>query len=42
MSTYLFFRSERANENYTTDFILKLLTEEAKDLFATRATVLGE
>ncbi|VVC25288.1 ATP-dependent 6-phosphofructokinase,ATP-dependent 6-phosphofructokinase, eukaryotic- [Cinara cedri] len=37
----LVLRSEKANENYTTGFIKKLFTEEGKDLFTTRASILG-
>lgn len=38
----IFYRSEKANENYTTSFITKLMTEEGKDFFATRSSVLGQ
>ncbi|XP_025190972.1 ATP-dependent 6-phosphofructokinase-like, partial [Melanaphis sacchari] len=37
----LVLRSERANENYTTSFINKLLTEEGKKSFVTRSSILG-
>lgn len=36
-----FCRSERANANYTTNFIRKLLTEEGQKSFATRTSILG-
>ena len=34
-------RSEKANENYSTDFILRLLTEEGKNVFTARESHLG-
>lgn len=37
----LILRNENANENYTTDFITKLFTEEGKGIFSCRANVLG-
>ncbi|XP_022177288.1 ATP-dependent 6-phosphofructokinase-like [Myzus persicae] len=37
----LVLRSERANENYTTNFLRKLLTEEGQKSFATRTSILG-
>ncbi|KAE9525601.1 hypothetical protein AGLY_014128, partial [Aphis glycines] len=37
----LVLRSEKANENYTTNFINKLLTEEGKKSFVTRSSILG-
>lgn len=37
----LILRNEKANENYTTDFITSLYLEEGKDLFSTRKNVLG-
>ena len=35
-------RNEKANENYTTDFITKLFTEEGKSVFSARMNVLGK
>lgn len=35
------YRSEKANKSYTTSFITNLLTEEGKDLFTTRGSILG-
>lgn len=37
----LILRNERANENYSTDFIHRLFAEEGKDKFSTRANVFG-
>ena len=37
----LILRNEKANDNYTTDFITKLYMEEGKDIFTTRQNVLG-
>lgn len=37
----LILRNERANENYTTDFIYRLYSEEGKDIFTTRMNILG-
>lgn len=34
-------RNEKANENYTTDFIYRLYAEEGKDVFTARQNVLG-
>ncbi|XP_064480198.1 ATP-dependent 6-phosphofructokinase-like isoform X2 [Ornithodoros turicata] len=34
-------RNEKANENYTTEFIYKLFSEEGKDIFTTRMNILG-
>jgi hypothetical protein len=36
------FRNEKANENYTTDFIYRLYSEEGKGLFSARSNVLGK
>lgn len=36
-----FFRNERANKNYTTDFITRLFAEEGYPVFTTRMNVLG-
>lgn len=38
----LILRNEKANENYTTDFIYRLYCEEGKGLFSARMNVLGE
>lgn len=35
------FRNENSNENYTTDFIYQLYTEEGKGVFDCRKNVLG-
>jgi 6-phosphofructokinase 1 len=35
------YRNELANNNYTTDFIHRLYSEEGKDIFTTRMNVLG-
>lgn len=35
-------RNEKANENYTTDFIYKLFSEEGKGVFSARMNVLGK
>jgi len=37
----LVLRNEKANENYTTDFISKLYQEEGKGIFTTRMNILG-
>ena len=37
----LFSRNECANENYNTDFIHRLYTEEGRGVFTTRVNVLG-
>ncbi len=37
-----FTRNEKANENYTTDFIYKLFSEEGKGVFSARMNVLGK
>ncbi|XP_077558699.1 ATP-dependent 6-phosphofructokinase isoform X4 [Haemaphysalis longicornis] len=37
----LILRNEKANENYTTDFIYRLYAEEGKDVFTARQNVLG-
>ena len=37
----LILRNEKANEHYTTDFLHRLYKEEGKDVFSTRANVLG-
>lgn len=34
--------NEKANENYTTDFIYRLFSEEGKKVFTARMNVLGE
>lgn len=34
-------RNEKANDNYSTDFIYRLYTEEGKGRFSTRMNVLG-
>jgi len=39
---FLFFRNEKCSENYNTDFIFRLYTEEGKGLFSTRMNVLGK
>jgi Phosphofructokinase len=38
----LILRNEKANENYTTEFIYRLYSEEGKGLFSARSNVLGE
>ncbi|VDK52544.1 unnamed protein product [Gongylonema pulchrum] len=38
---YLVVRSEKASENYTSEFIRQLFTEECKGAFSTRTNVLG-
>lgn len=38
---YFYFRNEKCSENYNTDFIFRLYTEEGKGLFSTRMNVLG-
>jgi 6-phosphofructokinase 1 len=37
----LILRNELANDNYSTDFIYRLYSEEGKDLFTTRMNILG-
>ncbi|KAL3237254.1 hypothetical protein MRX96_048226 [Rhipicephalus microplus] len=37
----LVLRNEKANENYTTDFIYRLYCEEGKDVFTARQNILG-
>nr|XP_042907330.1 ATP-dependent 6-phosphofructokinase isoform X1 [Parasteatoda tepidariorum] len=37
----LVLRNEKANENYSTDFIYRLYSEEGKKIFSTRMNVLG-
>ncbi|XP_066958189.1 ATP-dependent 6-phosphofructokinase-like isoform X2 [Macrobrachium rosenbergii] len=37
----LVLRSENANDNYTTDFIYRLHSEEGKGIFSCRKNVLG-
>ncbi|XP_054721424.1 ATP-dependent 6-phosphofructokinase-like [Uloborus diversus] len=37
----LVLRNEKANENYSTDFIYRLYSEEGKEIFSTRMNVLG-
>lgn len=37
----LLLRSEKANENYSTDFIHRLFAEEADGMFSVRANILG-
>jgi 6-phosphofructokinase 1 len=41
VSRGLVLRNENANENYNTDFIHRLYTEEGRDVFTTRVNVLG-
>ncbi|KAI6173801.1 ATP-dependent 6-phosphofructokinase [Aphelenchoides besseyi] len=38
---YLIIRSEKANKNYTTEFVQQLFSEEGKGEFSTRINVLG-
>lgn len=38
----LVLRNENANENYTTDFIYRVYSEEGKGIFSCRKNVLGE
>uniref|UniRef100_A0AC35TQ24 ATP-dependent 6-phosphofructokinase n=1 Tax=Rhabditophanes sp. KR3021 TaxID=114890 RepID=A0AC35TQ24_9BILA len=38
---YLIIRNEKANKNYTTDFVMKLFNEEGAGYFSTRSNVLG-
>ena len=38
----LILSNEKANENYSTDFIYRLFSEEGKDTFSARMNVLGE
>lgn len=38
----LVLRNENANENYTTDFIFRLYSEEGKGIFSYRKNVLGK
>ncbi|KAK7789689.1 hypothetical protein R5R35_011511 [Gryllus longicercus] len=37
----LILRNEKCNENYTTDFIYRLFSEEGKGLFSARSNILG-
>jgi 6-phosphofructokinase 1 len=37
----LILRNEKASENYNTDFIFRLYSEEGKGLFSTRSNILG-
>lgn len=37
----LILRNEKASENYTTDFIYRLYSEEGKGLFSARMNILG-
>lgn len=37
----LILRNEKASENYNTDFIYRLYSEEGKGLFSTRSNILG-
>jgi 6-phosphofructokinase 1 len=37
----LILRNEKASDNYTTDFIQRLYSEEGKGLFSTRSNILG-
>jgi len=41
ISVEFFFRNEKANSHYNTDFIYKLFSEEGKGHFSTRMNVLG-
>ena len=38
----LVLRNEMANENYTTDFIYRLYSEEGKGIFTCRKNILGK
>lgn len=38
---YIIVRSENANQNYTTQFIEQLFSEEGKNAFTTRVNILG-
>lgn len=38
----LILRNEKANDNYNTDFIFRLYSEEGKGLFSARMNVLGK
>ena len=38
----LVLRNENANENYSTDFIFRVYSEEGKGIFSCRKNVLGE
>ncbi|OZC05729.1 6-phosphofructokinase family protein, partial [Onchocerca flexuosa] len=38
---YLIVRNEKASENYTSEFIRQLFTEEGKGIFSTRTNILG-
>lgn len=38
----LILRNEKASENYDTDFIYRLYSEEGKGLFSARMNILGE
>lgn len=40
--SHTYYRAQKANENYTTSFINVLLSEEGKDFFATRSSILGK
>lgn len=37
----IFYSNEKANPNYTTDFITRLYSEEGKGYFTTRMNILG-
>ncbi|PSN40508.1 hypothetical protein C0J52_11691 [Blattella germanica] len=39
--TFVSFRNEKANDNYNTDFVYRLYTEEGKGLFSARQNILG-
>lgn len=41
VSRGLILRNENANQNYTTDFIFRLYSEEGKNIFTTRQNILG-
>ncbi|XP_018495778.1 ATP-dependent 6-phosphofructokinase [Galendromus occidentalis] len=41
VSRGLILRNEKANENYSTDFIYRLYSEEGKEIFSTRQNILG-
>lgn len=38
---YIIIRNEKANANYTTDFVVQLFSEEGEGAFETRVNVLG-
>lgn len=38
----LILRNEKASENYSTDFIYRLFSEEGKNVFSTRMNILGK